>query len=463
MPRPKTILQIPLPKAWSTQFKSTVLHVIALAQYALIYSRSWAADGSNQRVRLRAECDRLEQEAALLREEIRIKDLRMTQIEPPRRPHYPPSARMAILELRTVRCWSLEQTAQTFLLTAETISSWVRRKDETGAAALVQIAQPVNRYPDFTRYLVQRLKVLCPSMGKLKLAQVLCRAGLHLGATTVGRILKEGPLQRPGDEPTTSESATEDVQAEKSAAGTPPRVVTAKQINHVWHVDLTVIPIDSGFWVPWLPFSLPQCWPFCWWIAVVVDHFSRRALGVGTFSQQPTSAAVRAFLGRTIQAVGAKPKYLICDSGPQFDNDGFRDWCDDKNVQPRYGAVGRHGSIAVVERFILTLKTYRLGWSKIVPWLRQEFRRELTSFFDWYNEHRPHTTLKGCTPNEVYYRRFTDNRRPRFEPRSNWPRGGPCAKPRSLVKGQPGAMVDLQVEFHAGRRQLPIVKLRRAA
>ena len=52
MPQPKTITQIPLPKAWSTQVKSAVVHVIALAQYALIYSRSWAADGSNQRVRL---------------------------------------------------------------------------------------------------------------------------------------------------------------------------------------------------------------------------------------------------------------------------------------------------------------------------------------------------------------------------------------------------------------------------
>ena len=51
MPRPKTITQIPLPKAWSTQFKSAVVHLISLAQYALIYSRSWAADGSNQRVR----------------------------------------------------------------------------------------------------------------------------------------------------------------------------------------------------------------------------------------------------------------------------------------------------------------------------------------------------------------------------------------------------------------------------
>jgi transposase InsO family protein len=106
-------------------------------------------------------------------------------------------------------------------------------------------------------------------------------------------------------------------------------------------------------------------------------------MGIATFSQQPTFAAVRAFLGRTIQAVGDEPKYLICDRGSQFDNDGFRNWCDDTNIQPRYGAVGRHGSIAVVERFILTLKTYLLGWSAIVLLWRQEFRRELTSFLDW--------------------------------------------------------------------------------
>jgi hypothetical protein len=32
-------------------------------------------------------------------------------------------------------------------------------------------------------------------MGKVRIAQSLCRAGLHLGITTVGRILKEPTLQ----------------------------------------------------------------------------------------------------------------------------------------------------------------------------------------------------------------------------------------------------------------------------
>jgi hypothetical protein len=96
-------------------------------QHALTYSRSWAADSSNQRVRLKAECDRLEQEVALRGKEIRIKDVRMAQIDPQRRPHYPATERMAILELRASRGWSLEQAAKVFLLTADTISSWVRR------------------------------------------------------------------------------------------------------------------------------------------------------------------------------------------------------------------------------------------------------------------------------------------------------------------------------------------------
>jgi hypothetical protein len=38
-----------------------------------------------------------------------------------------------------------------------------------------------------------------------------------------------------------------------------------------------------------------------------------------------------------------------------------------------------------------------------------------------------------------------------------------CAKPVTLAKGQPGARVDMEVEFLADRKHLPIVRLQRAA
>ena len=128
--------QIHLPKGWQDCVQSAVLHAIALAHYAIVYARAWAADSINARVRLAAENDRLHEACALLHEELRIKDIRITQITPQRRPHYGPHERMAILELRAARGWSLKQTADTFLVTPTTIAAWVKRIDDQGANAL---------------------------------------------------------------------------------------------------------------------------------------------------------------------------------------------------------------------------------------------------------------------------------------------------------------------------------------
>ncbi len=457
---------IPLPKHWNDHARSAVLHVISLAQLACAYARGWAADSPNARVRLTAERDRLQQTVALLREKLRIHHARMARMPPQKRPHDTPSERMAILEIRAAQGWSLEQTAGEFLVTAATVSSWTQRIDEDGPDALVQLPQPpVNRFPDFVRYNVQRLKALCPSLGKVKIAQILARAGLHLGQTTVGRILKEQPQPQPSDTPNAGAEGLPPVSADAPGldSGSAPRVVRAGYPDHVWHVDLTVVPTGLGFWASYFPFSLPQCWPFCWWLAVVVDHFSRRAVGFSVFARQPDSVSVRTFLGRLMASAHTAPKYLICDKGPQFWCDAFKQWCSHRHgIRPRFGAIGQHGSIAVVERFILSLKT-ECTRRLLVPYSRRHLRRELAYYFEWYNEHRPHMKLHGPTPHEVYHSRRPANRQPRFEPRPLWPRPSPCARPQVLVKGQPGARFDIHVEYLHGRRHLPIVALKRAA
>jgi len=438
--------KIPLPKKWTIHVRSAVLHVIGLAQYATVHTRSWAANSLYARVRLKAEKDRLHQEVAFLEEEIRIKDARLLQIDPHKRPHYPPTDRMAILELRAARGWSQQKTADTFQLTAATISTWMHRLNEAGPDALVQLCEPINKFPDFVRYAVQRLKLLCPSLGKVKIGEVLARAGLHLGATTVGRILKEQPALPPAPA--------------KSKADE--RQVTADQPNHVWHIDLTTVPISGGFWSPWSPFALPQCWPFCWWVAIVLDHYSRRVMGFVVFADKPTSDAIRRFLGRTIRIAGTPPKYIICDKGVQFWCSGFKAWCRRRKIRPRYGAVGKHGSIAVIERFIGTMK--REGTRRLlIPICRAKFRNELKLFIAWYNEHRPNSALNGCTPDEIYQGLPPANCRPRCEPRSRWPRMSRCAHPQTLVAGQPGAGFTLKIDFVAGRKHLPSVTLQRAA
>ncbi|MHC4398781.1 MAG: hypothetical protein ACYTG0_03785 [Planctomycetota bacterium] len=76
--------KIPLPRDWKQHVRSAILHVISLAQYATVYTRSWAADSTDSRVRLKAEPDRANQLVALLREEMRIKDARVARIDPRR-------------------------------------------------------------------------------------------------------------------------------------------------------------------------------------------------------------------------------------------------------------------------------------------------------------------------------------------------------------------------------------------
>jgi putative transposase len=426
--------------------------VISLAQYALASTRSWAANCPNQRIQLAGNAEQLDQEVALLREEIRIKDTRMASIPASRRPHFAATERLAILTLRAARSWSLEQTARIFQVTAPTIASWGRRLDEQEPGALLHTPEPVNKYPDFVRAAVQRLHALCPSLGKVKIAQILARAGLHLAATTIGRIRCQPPATSP--EPSNDPAPT------MPAAR---RIVTASRSNQVWHADFTLVPTNAGFWVPWLPFALPQCWPFCWWVAVVVDHYSRKALGFAVFKRQPTARQTRQFLGRLIAAVGATPKYLVTDSGVQFTADGFESWCQRHGIRHRRGAVGQTGSIALVERFIRTLKNGCTRALSVVPFSQRAFRRELSLFFQWYNDARPHMSLMGATPDEIYFKRPPANRSPRYDPRPNWPRGSPCAAPQTLVKGHPGAVLQIKIGFVAGRRHLPTVALKRAA
>jgi transposase InsO family protein len=180
------------------------------------------------------------------------------------------------------------------------------------------------------------------------------------------------------------------------------------------------------------------------------------------FDKQPTGRDVQRFLGRVIRRTKARPRSIVVDKGKQFWCRGFKAWCRGRKIKPRFGAVGRRGSIAIVERLIRTLKEEFIA-ALIVPGLRPVFQRELECFVTWFNGFRPHSWLDGQIPNEVYCRRPPANRRPRLEPRAKWPRGSPCAEPQARVKGKRGARFSLRVRFHVGRKQLPVVTLRKVA
>lgn len=229
---------------------------------------------------------------------------------------------------------------------------------------------------------------------------------------------------------------------------------------------MTTVPTALGFYVPWLPCSLPPIWPFCWWVAVVVDHYSRRIMGVAVFKKEPTSKAIRNFLDQAIAAAGAVPRHLITDQGIQFTAKDFKRWCRLLRllrIGHRFGAVGKYGSVAIIERLMRTLKSECTRRLVLVPFRRAGFVKELTLWGSWYDADRPHETLAVRTPDEIYFHRGLACRSPRYEPRERWPRSAPCAEPHALVRGRPGVRVEVEVSYASGRRHLPLVALRKAA
>jgi len=204
------------------------------------------------------------------------------------------------------------------------------------------------------------------------------------------------------------------------------------------------------------PFAKIQRWPFCWWAAVCVDHASRRLVGFALFKKRPTSVEVCKFLGRAIKSAGATPRYIISDKGKEFFCWPFKAWCRRRGIQPRYGAVGKHGSITVVERFIRSMKS-ECARRILVPYRLDAMRRELAWYATWYNEHRPHTGLGGRTPLEVCEGRPPAKAAPRFEPRPRWPRGV------GERRGRAGVRLAMEIRYVGGQRHLPVVELREAA
>ncbi|MBN2193852.1 MAG: transposase, partial [Polyangiaceae bacterium] len=184
--------------------------------------------------------------------------------------------------------------------------------------------------------------------------------------------------------------------------------------------------------------------------------FSRRAVGTACWKSGPPASEVIAMLDAAIVATGGSPRHMISDQGTQF-REEYRAWCKERGVRPRFGAVGRHGSIALVERFIRTLKSEGLRRLIAIPLAAAAMAEELAVFVEWYNEHRPHRGLGGATPNELHYGRPRARDAPRFEVRGKHPTHD------VELRAEAGTVVELDVERHRGRAHLPVIKLRPAA
>jgi transposase InsO family protein len=307
----------------------------------------------------------------LLRETIDVLGRRWDKIPERQRPHYSPQDRFRILRLRTLLALSAEDAARTFRVSSGTILRWERESqavpDRDTVGSLIKPIPPVRRFADVVRNVVHSL-TLAGFPGDASIAAFLARAGWKLSRRTVQRIRREKPTAPPPEAPPVSLG----------------RSVRARRPHHVWMMDTTEIP---GF------LRL-----FSFKLAVVFDVFSRTPLLARVFLFEPTGPAISRLFTAAARRF-ASPPHFISDQGPQFTSEAFRRTLARHGVRARYGAIGRTGSIALIERFFRTLKATADLRGK-PPLLPGDLTNRLQPALEYYVWLRPHAGLGGATPGE---------------------------------------------------------------
>ena len=211
-----------------------------------------------------------------------------------------------------------------------------------------------------------------PHFGRNRIAMTLWTLGVFVAASTVRNI-----LLRPKPRRAAPQAATRKEEGK-------PREITAGYPNHVWSVDRTRV-CRWGLWPTW--------------VLVGVDHYSRMVTTACSLGGPNAGWVVDALDDAFVRY--RPPKHIITDQEAVFTSGAFRELLSHWSVKQRFRAVGRHGSIAVTERAIRTLKH---EWLRRVPVIRgvDHLSGLLGEFAVYYNRYRGHTTLRGALPAVIH-------------------------------------------------------------
>jgi len=252
-----------------------------------------------------------------------------------------------------------------------TLYRWLHQINDTMYTRI-----PANKTPLEIAVLIWEITKSNVDWGRVRIANQLARLNVFISASTVRNILNSPKPRRPGECPVVSTKMQEKTEA---------RSIPAWYPNHVWSIDTTEV--------------------FCWgmWpvnICVVIDHFSRKVMATVPLEGR-NAGWINNALESAIEKQGA-PKHIISDQASVFTGEVFAELLESRNIKPRLGAVGQHGSISVTERVVKTLK---FEWFRRVSFIGDidHVAALCEEFEDWYNRWRPHMFLDGLRPDDVYY------------------------------------------------------------
>ena len=225
---------------------------------------------------------------------------------------------------------------------------------------------------------IDKLHTEFPFAGSRMLRDLLAQEGFKVGRLHVATLMKRMGIEALYRKPNTSKPAPGHRIYPYLL-----RKLPITRPNQVWAMDITYIPMARGFI----------------YLAAVLDWFTRRVLSWRvsiTLEADFCIEAVEEALTRY-----AKPKISNTDQGSQFTSSDFIKVLAAREIMISMDGKGAWRDNVFVERLWRTIKyeeVYLRAYASV-----SEARASIGRYLGFYNSRRPHSSLDGKTPDQVYF------------------------------------------------------------
>ena len=223
---------------------------------------------------------------------------------------------------------------------------------------------------------LDELHLAHPFYGSRQMVRHLRREGVVVGRHRVRRLMRLMGMEAVYRKPRTSAA-----NPEHRVYPYLLRDLAIDRPDHVWCADITYIPVSQGFF----------------YLVAVMDWASRHVLSWrlsntmdGAFCVEALDAALRA----------AVPEIFNTDQGAQFTATAFTERVRASGARCSMDGRGRYLDNIFIERLWRSLKYEAVYLHELAD--GRDAERVIGSWFGFYGEVRPHSSLGGRTPGDVY-------------------------------------------------------------
>jgi putative transposase len=240
------------------------------------------------------------------------------------------------------------------------------------------LPRPVSEQDQKLMKKIDRLHLEYPFAGSRMLRDFLRQDRIKVGRKHVATLMKRMGIEALYRKPRTT----------KPGAGHKIypyllRNLSIDRPNQVWAMDITYIPMARGFI----------------YLTVVLDWYTRRVLSWKVSITMDVHFCLEA-VEEAISRYGT-PEIMNTDQGSQFTSQAFTGLIKENGIKISMDGKGSWRDNVFIERLWRSVKyedIYLRAYGSV-----SEVKTGLNQYFNFYNTRRPHSSLDGKTPDQVYF------------------------------------------------------------